>query len=184
MVSPLDLALALHDREQLQTVKDFLPRFFGKGEKIVHNFYNNEPQSVVDAGNWIQDAISYMKVLAGKAPTPGAGGPESGGHEAFIRDSIVYGTAVMKGDKHVPYPNTLATPSSSAGEGWQPIETAPKDGTPIIISRPTTFESEEGWHVVRWYDDWWQVHCGKFDHPLRGHAPTLWMPVPSKESAK
>jgi hypothetical protein len=61
---------------------------------------------------------------------------------------------------------------------WQPIETAPKDGTPILITRPTEWQCEEGWHVVRWDDDWWQVHDGKFDCPLRGPDPTHWMPLP------
>lgn len=61
---------------------------------------------------------------------------------------------------------------------WRPIETAPKDGTPIIIARPTWFLPEEGWHVVRWDDDCWTVHDGKSDHTLRGPTPTHWMPVP------
>ena len=64
-------------------------------------------------------------------------------------------------------------------QGWQPIESAPKDGTAIIVTRPTIFESEDGWHVVRWDDGWWQVHCGKFDNPLRGDDPTHWMPLPA-----
>lgn len=66
----------------------------------------------------------------------------------------------------------------NAGQ-WQDIATAPRDGTAILITRDTRFQSEEGWHVVRWDDDWWQVHCGKFDHPLRGPDPTHWMPLPS-----
>jgi hypothetical protein len=64
---------------------------------------------------------------------------------------------------------------------WQPIETAPKDGTPILITRPTKFKVEEGWHVVRWEDDedWWVCHDGKFDTMLRGNEPTHWQPLPA-----
>jgi hypothetical protein len=65
---------------------------------------------------------------------------------------------------------------------WQPIETAPKDGTPILITRETVFLSEEGWHIVRWEEDWWTVHDGKFDHALRGPDPTHWMPLPERPS--
>lgn len=69
---------------------------------------------------------------------------------------------------------------------WQPIETAPKDGTPILIHRAESdFPLEEAFHVVRWdafFDDepkWWQVHDGKNDHPLRGPEPTHWRALES-----
>lgn len=76
-----------------------------------------------------------------------------------------------------------AEPGGEVERGWQPIETAPKDGTAILITRSTQFESEEGWHVVRWDEDWWQVHCGKFDHLLRGADPTHWQPLPALPAA-
>lgn len=71
------------------------------------------------------------------------------------------------------------------GEGWRPISSAPKDGTPILITRPTDFMLEEGWHVVRWggaYDDIdcvWLVEDGKHQHALRGPDPSHWQPLPS-----
>lgn len=61
---------------------------------------------------------------------------------------------------------------------WRPIITAPKDGTPLLVTRATEYQAEEGWHVVRWEDDHWQVHDGKDDHPLRGVDPEFWRPVP------
>lgn len=73
----------------------------------------------------------------------------------------------------------LSSPAGSAAEAWQPIETAPKDGTPILITRPTRHQTEEGWHVVRWDDDWWTCHDGQFDAPLRGSGPTHWQPLPA-----
>lgn len=58
---------------------------------------------------------------------------------------------------------------------WRPIETAPKDGTVILVS--------EGHHVhcVEWNDefDWWSVDDNKLGpFRLRGAAPTCWMPAP------
>lgn len=61
---------------------------------------------------------------------------------------------------------------------WRDIATAPKDGDAILISLPTHFMDEEGWHVVRWEDDKWVCHDGKFDTPLRGPDPTHWLPLP------
>lgn len=68
-------------------------------------------------------------------------------------------------------------------ETFLPIETAPKDGTHILITRPT-MHVEEAWHVVRWDDDWWQVHDGKNDWPLRGPDPTHWKPLPKRRPPK
>lgn len=59
---------------------------------------------------------------------------------------------------------------------WQPIESAPRDGTLILVARINQAHPEDEQHIVRWDDDWWQVHCGKNDHPLRGDEPTHWMP--------
>lgn len=65
-------------------------------------------------------------------------------------------------------------------EGWQPIETAPKDETEIILYF-------RGWHKAitghwchdagmpiggYWYSDW----C----HTDDDDVPTHWMPLPSK----
>jgi hypothetical protein len=63
---------------------------------------------------------------------------------------------------------------------WQPIDTAHKDGRIIRVARPAYFRGDEGYYVVRW-DEWWQVHDGKFDHPLRGDAPTVWAPLDGGE---
>jgi hypothetical protein len=70
--------------------------------------------------------------------------------------------------------------------GWRDMESAPLDGTPILIARPTEWMVEEGWHVVRWDDHpyidgekSWVCHDGKTDSPLRGPDPTHWQPLPA-----
>jgi hypothetical protein len=58
---------------------------------------------------------------------------------------------------------------------WQPIETAPRDYTDILVV------NDRGQAVVFWekVDEKWIVqdhkHC---DRPLRGSEPTHWMPLP------
>jgi hypothetical protein len=56
--------------------------------------------------------------------------------------------------------------------GWQPIESAPNDGTRIIA-----------WHknydapvTVQLYGDWWSV---AYDLGPLKHQPTHWMPLPA-----
>lgn len=63
---------------------------------------------------------------------------------------------------------------------WQPVETAPKNGTYIIVWQPNTLEPSQT--IVCWdmYDEWW--HCCDGKNPeirLRGVNPTHWMPLPS-----
>lgn len=57
---------------------------------------------------------------------------------------------------------------------WQPIETAPKDGTGILLSAPVGF----GWRIVG--GSW---NCGDslvmphWMSPVAGFQPTHWMPL-------
>ena len=78
-----------------------------------------------------------------------------------------------------------------AEQGWRPIETAPEDGTPILIDFGRT-----GIHRVFWSEQpygegigAWCVTDNKFDdHPLRGYIDEEiagWQPLPtSPESPK
>ena len=61
---------------------------------------------------------------------------------------------------------------------WQPIETAPKDGTPVLL-----------WALLDWKDDLVPV-CGWYAQSSRKwlcHAawlnPTHWMPLPAPPAA-
>jgi hypothetical protein len=61
---------------------------------------------------------------------------------------------------------------------WQSIETAPQDGTAILVY------TEWGMAVVIWIGDddgWWYVNDNKHGpFALRGPSPTHWMPLPAK----
>jgi hypothetical protein len=63
----------------------------------------------------------------------------------------------------------LAEPSFRAPQGWQPIETAPKDGTKILAL-------EGGWQyaVLAWWGRW---DDGSGDM-VQDYDPTLWIPIP------
>jgi len=59
---------------------------------------------------------------------------------------------------------------------WLTIETAPKDGTAVLVA--------EGWfcYCVEWNKefDWWAVDDNKLGpFRLRGQAPTHWKPLPT-----
>jgi hypothetical protein len=62
---------------------------------------------------------------------------------------------------------------------WQPIETAPRDGTSILVY------ADYKMFVARWIEQnpycpgWWHVDDNKYDQfALCGHEPTHWMPLP------
>ena len=65
---------------------------------------------------------------------------------------------------------------------WQPIETAPKDGTPILGYDPG--RTGEGYfdsvYVVRWMENSWQhgwIEAGGEGYDT--YHPTHWMPRPN-----
>lgn len=64
---------------------------------------------------------------------------------------------------------------------WQPIETAPKDGTAVLLwAKDLRFPGRMCVAQYANYDiEWWYVTDGKFGPwPLRGPSPTHWMPLP------
>jgi len=63
---------------------------------------------------------------------------------------------------------------------WQPIETAPKDGTrfmawPCLLDGGHTVAAETYWYVHPSVQGWITdlIDCGEYDF-----EPTLWMPLP------
>jgi Protein of unknown function (DUF551) len=62
---------------------------------------------------------------------------------------------------------------------WQSIETAPRNhGSEYLVSNDRGVFAAE--FDPDWFDDgWWLISDGKdFERPLRGSAPTHWMPLP------
>lgn len=69
---------------------------------------------------------------------------------------------------------------------WQPIETAPKDGTQVLITDGTGLCAVASWedYAAELYDGVGWRDAG--DMGWGGtvyHAPTHWMPLPSPPSA-
>ena len=64
-------------------------------------------------------------------------------------------------------------------EEWKPIESAPRDGTPILVC-VTYSRQEGGWHTEQWVD-WtggtyvWPMFQQRVDILF---PPTHWMPLP------
>lgn len=64
---------------------------------------------------------------------------------------------------------------------WQPIETAPKDGTWVLVWGPPAEDSDDDGPaaVVRWNGYFWEMDAtddrGEFSPPF---CETHWMPLP------
>lgn len=65
-----------------------------------------------------------------------------------------------------------ATPSVGGAEGWQPIETAPKDGSHFLAYEPTG----DMYRAAYGRDDVLHAFCGQ--PVVYSPEPTHWMPVP------
>jgi len=71
---------------------------------------------------------------------------------------------------------------------WQSIETAPKDGTEILVCKATDADGRAigreafGLFVQRaaWWDlEGWIVYCSMIKEPQLFFDPTHWMPIPT-----
>lgn len=73
------------------------------------------------------------------------------------------------------------SPAGTASEmepvGWQPIETAPKDGTQVQVFCPTYFQGKGGITWAVWLNGGW------LDAQVRRCDPTHWMPLPTPPKA-
>lgn len=66
--------------------------------------------------------------------------------------------------------------------GWQPIDTAPRDGTAIFVCCKVFMCPE--WHPDEVWSDRWGPTCSsddtEFGWQFAADAPTHWMPIPPK----
>ncbi len=70
----------------------------------------------------------------------------------------------------------VAEPPAPVAEGWQPIGTAPTDGTMVLLAGCRK-QVVAAW--VEHENEWWHVDDNKHGpFPLRGPAQTHWMPLP------
>ena len=74
--------------------------------------------------------------------------------------------------------NTRAHPPAPP-EGWQPIETAPRDGTGILLYCPN-FYFGAGVYIGWWGGSFFEVCTeGQTNHPYSDDGATPWMPLPA-----
>jgi hypothetical protein len=69
-----------------------------------------------------------------------------------------------------------------AAEGWQPIETAPKDGTLVLLDSPTWDVPCSGsWQMDRRMNAecWTDYHGGVF---IEEYEPTHWLCLPPRRA--
>jgi hypothetical protein len=70
--------------------------------------------------------------------------------------------------------------------GWQAIETAPKDGSNVLLCRAVDADGlpilDDAWgifvQVAAWWGDDWMVYCSIPNEPFLHFDPTHWMPLP------
>jgi len=73
---------------------------------------------------------------------------------------------------------------ATSADEWQPIETAPKDGTEVIVVR-SGFKVTVGWFDKKsgWTNPTRAI-SEDYDQEMGGYEPTHWMPLPKPPIAK
>ncbi len=92
--------------------------------------------------------------------------------------------AVLRGFATLVQQNSGLAGSRSDATGWQPIETAPKDGAHVLAWGPK-FAEPHFCFWTTWYVDRQPIDCWGNDEEylLNEMAPTHWMPLPSPPGA-
>jgi hypothetical protein len=67
-----------------------------------------------------------------------------------------------------------AAPQQAIPSGWMPIETAPKDGTRILVGHP-----EHESITAKWNNNTWEHRAGSYVR----HTPTHWQNLPASPTA-
>lgn len=69
---------------------------------------------------------------------------------------------------------------AETGSGWQPIETAPTDGTEVLLC--IAGEHEPHLYHAEWRDDQWCIEWTDGTNPIYG--ATHWQPLPDPPATK
>lgn len=102
----------------------------------------------------------------------------------FQRDQMtVEEFSTQIGDKVLKLIHAQRAEAVAEAQKWQPISTAPMDGTVILVLQPYGVGFDifcAAWRQGGpfFYDEGhWYIYDGKSSHPLRGKMPTRWMPL-------
>lgn len=93
---------------------------------------------------------------------------------------------------HLMFAAAAALRHLSARDEWQPIETAPRDGRPLLLCRAIDADGAPiDWNdnpstagvfvqVASWREeeDWWGVYTSSIQEPLLHFTPTHWRALP------
>ena len=107
------------------------------------------------------------------APAPAADGE----HEElaqWLEDEAVYyeGLSTEASAKATRAAALLRQPAPAPMPGWQPIDTAPHDGTEILASDYDAIE------ILTWSWDAWETGSGWIDRNGQRLFPAWWQPLP------
>ena len=89
--------------------------------------------------------------------------------------------AAVSSDPSVPVMLSLLAEAQASRERWQPMETAPKDGTPILV----VVRDPRGYTVARWTFDpcpHGQEYPDGFADDVGFPECIVWMPLPAPPS--
>ena len=106
-------------------------------------------------------------------------------HAVFATEREARGVADQHDEEGYSQAVVRALFYATAPSGWQPIETAPKDGTYILVSNPAAGGSwvaqfkQFAASGFRFDEPWHSVMLNHWHLPDRhGGTPTVWQPLP------
>lgn len=73
-----------------------------------------------------------------------------------------------------------------AADDWRPMESAPKDGTEVLLAIPNPYKVRGDVEVAWWFSDWENWQIGAEPDPTKdelfgigSNVPRAWRPLPS-----
>lgn len=96
---------------------------------------------------------------------------------ALHRQLITLGVAVHRDSLETAVANALRTAGTTVEQGWQPIETAPRDRTPVQIAHE--YNDHDVVSIGTFYNNgWWKILGVDFVKPI------AWRPLPAGPGAQ